>query len=289
MARRKSYNTFEMSYDEVAAHMKGNDTIIIPMGSNEKHGSHVILGTDTVTAMGVVEVAAPLAKTLHTPVIPVGYSPHHMGRIGEGTGTLTFSGSTYRKIVYELGMSMIYHGYNKLVFVTHHGSNSKVVDEVLRKLRYETGCFCCWFKTPTERTMAIGGQIWTGPPEDTPGWHAGELETSTVWAYDEELMAMEKARKDKTHAPAFMGDKFSKKDGTGHVEFMGAENTWVPMEHHEYNDWATIGDPFAGSKEKGQKYFQVAGEALAALVEEVKKFDITVTEAGRERASLARV
>ena len=115
MARRKSYNTFEMSYDEVSAHMKGNDTIIIPMGSNEKHGSHVILGTDTVTAMGVVEVAAPLAETLHTPVIPVGYSPHHMGRIGEGTGTLTFSGSTYRKIVYELGMSMIYHGYNKLV------------------------------------------------------------------------------------------------------------------------------------------------------------------------------
>ena len=281
MARRKSYNTFDMSYDEVGAHMKTNDTIIISMGSNEKHGAHCILGTDTVTALHVIESAAPLCDTLYTPIIPVGYSPHHMGRMGEGAGTLTFSGNTYRSIVYDLGMSMIYHGYNKLVFVTHHGSNSKVIDDVLRKLRYETGCFCCWYKTPTERSMSIVDGVMTGPPEDTPGWHAGELETSTVWAHDETLIDMDKAVKDRTHAPAFMGDKFSKKDGTGHVAFLGAENIWVPMEHHEYNDSATIGDPFAGSKEKGLKYFKVAGKALAAFVDEVKKFDIKVPDEKR--------
>jgi len=281
MARRKSYNTFDMGYDEVADHLKTNDTIIIPMGSNEKHGAHCVLGTDTMTAMGVVRVAAPLADTLHTPIIPVGYSPHHMGEMGKGSGTMTFSGTTYRAIVYDLAMSMIYHGYNKLVFVTHHGSNSKVIDEVLRQIRYETGCFVCWYKTPTERSMSIVGEIMTGPPEDTPGWHAGELETSTVWAYDETLIDMDKAKKDRTHAPAFMGDKFSKKDGTGNVMFMGSENIWVPMEHHEYSDTATIGDPFAGSKEKGERYFQAAGEALAKFVEEVKTFDIKVPDDAR--------
>ncbi|MEW6673609.1 MAG: creatininase family protein [Thermodesulfobacteriota bacterium] len=276
MARRKSYNTFERSYDEVAEHLKTNDVIMIPMGSNEKHGAHCVLGTDTMTTMGVVRVAAPLADTLYTPIIPVGYSPHHMGEVNKGSGTLTFSGATYRAVVYDLAMSMIYHGYNKLVFVTHHGSNSKVIDEVLRKIRYETGCFVCWYKTPTERSMSIVGQIMTGPPEDTPGWHAGELETSTVWAWDETLIDMDKAKKDRTHAPRFMGDKFSKKDGTGNVMFLGSENIWVPMEHHEYSDTATIGDPFAGSKEKGERYFQVAGEALAAFLKEVKKFKINV-------------
>ena len=281
MARRKSYNTFDMGYDEVADHLKTNDTIIIPMGSNEKHGAHCILGTDTLTAMGVVRIAAPLADTLHTPIIPVGYSPHHMGEMGKGSGTMTFSGTTYRAIVYDLAMSMIYHGYNKLVFVTHHGSNSKVIDEVLRQIRYETGCFVCWYKTPTERSMSIVGEIMTGPPEDTPGWHAGELETSTVWAWDETLIDMDKAKKDRTHAPAYMGDKFSKKDGTGNVMFMGSENIWVPMEHHEYSDTATIGDPFAGSKEKGERYFQAAGEALAEFVKEVKTFDIKVPDEAR--------
>ena len=83
MPRRKSYATFDRSYDEIAEHMKTNDTIMIPMGSCEKHGAHVISGTDTVTAMGVVKTAAPIADTLYTPIIPVGYSPHHMGRPGE--------------------------------------------------------------------------------------------------------------------------------------------------------------------------------------------------------------
>jgi creatinine amidohydrolase len=194
---------------------------------------------------------------------------------------MTLSGATYRAVVYDLAMSMIYHGFNKIVFVTHHGSNSKVVDEILRKIRYETGCFICWYKTPTERNYSIVGNILEGPPEETPGWHAGELETSTVWAWDETLIDMDKAKKDKTHAPAYMGEKFSKKDGSGDVTFMGSENIWVPMEHHEYSDTATIGNPFKGSKEKGEKYFQASGRALAAFLEEVKKFNIKIPDEAR--------
>ncbi len=281
MARRKSWNTAEMSYDEVAEYLKRNDTIMIPMGSNEKHGAHVILATDTVTTMGVVREAAPLAQTLHTPIIPVGYSPHHMGEMGMGSGTMTFSGSTYRIIVYELAMSMIYHGFNKIVFVSHHGSNSKVVDDALRRIRYETNCFVCWYKTPTERDYSLVGDIMEGPPEETPGWHAGEMETSTVWAWDETLIDMDKAKQDRTHAPAWMGEKFRKKDGTATVAFMGAENIMVPMEHHEYSDSATIGNPFRGSKEKGERYFKAAGKALAAFLEEVKGFDIRIPDEAR--------
>ena len=251
------------------------------MGSNEKHGSHCILGTDTVTTMGVVREAAPLANTLHTPIIPVGYSPHHMGEVGQGSGTMTLSGPTYRAVVYELAMSMIYHGYNKIVFISHHGSNSKVIDDVLRRLRYKTDCFVCWYKTPTERDYSLVGDIMEGPPEETPGWHAGEMETSTVWAWDETLIDMDKAKQDRTHAPAWMGDKFSKKDGAASVSFLGAENIIVPMEHHEYSDTATIGNPFRGSKEKGERYFKASGKALAAFLEEVKKFKIKVPDEAR--------
>jgi creatinine amidohydrolase len=282
MARKNTRNINEMGYDEVAAHLKSNDTIIISMGSCEKHGAHCPLGTDSFTALGVIERAAELSDTLYTPLMPIGYSPHHMGRVGEGTGTLTFSGETYRRVVYELGMSLIYHGYNKLIFVTHHGSNSKVIDDVLRRLRYETGCFVGWYKTPTERTLSLlGEEIFEGPPEETPGWHAGEVETSTAWAYNEGAMDMSKAKQDKPHAPHWMGSEFSKHDGSGFVTFMGAESMWVPMEHHEYSDTATIGNPLRATKEKGEKYFQVAGDALAKLIEEVKKFDVVVPEEKR--------
>ena len=125
------------------------------------------------------------------------------------------------------------------------------------------------------------GDIMEGPAEETPGWHAGEMETSTVWAADEGLIDMDKAQQDKTHAPAWMGDKFSKKDGAASVAFMGSENIVVPMEHHEYSDTATIGNPLRGTKEKGARYFQASGEALAAFLEEVKKFDIKVDDSKR--------
>ena len=74
MARRKSLCTFDMSYDEVAAHMEGTDVIMIPIASTEKHGAHCPLGTDTMTTMGVVNIASEVAQVLHTPIIPVGYS-----------------------------------------------------------------------------------------------------------------------------------------------------------------------------------------------------------------------
>lgn len=287
MARRMSWNIAEKGYEEVREHFKTNDTVIIPIGSNEKHGAHCTHQTDTITTMGIVERAAPKCDTLYTPIIPVGYSPHHMGRMGEGTGTLTFSGPTFRAVVYDLAMSMIYHGYNKIIFISHHGSNAKPVDEVLRRIRYETGAFVCWYKTPTERDYRIVGDIMEGPPEETPGWHAGEMETSTVWAYDETLIDMDRAKEGRTHAPAWMGEGFRKKDGAATVEFMGSENIMVPMEHHEYSDNATIGNPFRGSKEKGIRYFEQSAKALVEFVEVVKKWDIKVPDEKRHFTSRA--
>jgi creatinine amidohydrolase len=282
MARKKSWNIAEMGYTNIQEYLKKNDTIIVSMGSTEKHGAHCPLGTDSFTAMGVIERAAELSETFYTPLVPVGYSPHHMGRMKEGCGTLTFSADTYRSVVYDLAMSLVYHGFNKIIFVTHHGSNSKVIDDVLRRIRYETGCFVCWYKTPTERTYSLLGDIVDGPPEETPGWHAGEIETSTAWAYNEGTIDMDLAVKDKTHPPAYMGKNFTKKDGTDFVAFQGAENIWVPMEHHEYSDTATIGNPFRATKEKGEKYFEIAGKALAAFIEEVKKFEVEVADEARE-------
>lgn len=274
MSKRKSFDLTEMSYLDVADILKKVDVIMVPMGSVEKHGAHLPLGTDSFTTMKVVEYAAPLAGVPYTPITMVGYSPHHMGEINGGSGTLTFSSLTYRQVVYDLAKSLLYHGFNKIVFVSHHGSNSKVIDPVLRHLRYESGAFLCWYKTPTEREYSILSDIIEGPPEETPGWHAGEIETSTVLAYDESLVDMKQAVKDRTHAPHYMGNKFSKKDGSGLVTFMDAENIWVPMEHYEYSDSATIGNPFRGSKEKGKRYFEKSGKVLAAFLEEVKKFKI---------------
>ena len=55
-------NILGMSYAEVAERLAepGQDTVLVPMGSTEKHGAHIPLGTDSYVTMEVVYRAAPL-------------------------------------------------------------------------------------------------------------------------------------------------------------------------------------------------------------------------------------
>jgi len=252
MAKKVTYAMEEMSYPDVQAVLKTTDIVLIPIGSHEKHGPHIPLATDAIATIMTTKLAAEKARIPYTPMIPVGYSPHHMGRVNDGIGTLTFSGETLRRIVYEIGRSLIYHGFNKLIYVSQHASNSKVVDEVLRRLRYETGCFVAWYLTPTERKTQLINDIL----EEKIAWHSGEMETAQCMAYDESVVHMERAKKHIAHAPQWLGPAFAKTDGVPTVIFQGSENITIPMEHHEYAEEATIGDPFLGTPEKGKRIFE---------------------------------
>jgi creatinine amidohydrolase len=232
--------------------------------------------------MGSVERAAKKANVPYAPLMPFGHSPHHMGEAGWGTGSISLPAETYREVLYAIGRSLIFAGFNKLVYVSHHGTNMGPQGDVLRTLRAETGCFCAFYKTPTERDCSVVKDLLQGPPEETPGWHAGELETSTCMAYLKEkgryegAVVMERAKQDRAHAPKWMGPSFSKKDGTNTVIFQGSENIFVPMLHHEYSDTATIGNPLRSSVEQGVKIFERISDHLAAFLEEVKKFPFQV-------------
>ena len=72
-------------------------------------------------------------------------------------------------------------------------SNIKVVDPVLRQLRYETGALISFVKPYMERYTGILEGLMENPPEETPGWHASELETSQDMAWDEDMVRMERA------------------------------------------------------------------------------------------------
>lgn len=78
-------------------------------------------------------------------------------------------------MIYDVGRSLIHHGFNRLIFVNGHGSNVKVIDPVLRKLRNETGALIAYYKPYAERYIGMLKDVLEGPVEETPGWHAGEL------------------------------------------------------------------------------------------------------------------
>ncbi len=76
MSELKKYNLLELPWTDIAEYIKaGNDAVMIPVGSCEKHGHHVPLGVDSYTTMGSVERAAEKAKVLYSPCCLSGFRP----------------------------------------------------------------------------------------------------------------------------------------------------------------------------------------------------------------------
>lgn len=266
----------DLSYVDIQAYLKHSDTILIPKASLEQHGPHLPLYCDTITATEVASRAGEEAGILYTPTLWLGYSPQHMRDPGWGAGTITLRSDTYLNVLYDIGRSLIHHGFKRLIFVNGHGSNVKVVDPVLRRLRYETGALIGYYKPYAERYIGMLKDVLEGPVEETPGWHAGELETSQVLAHNPSLVRLDRAKTDKAHAPKWLGEAWAKKDGMPDAEFEGYQYFQFPFDHEEFTDSGVMGVPQRGTAEKGETAFSRFSTHLIHAVEELEKVDVTI-------------
>ncbi len=280
MTEFRSYNLVDLTYVDIQEYLRTKDTILIPMASTEQHGPHLPLKTDTVTAEEVSRRVAEQIQVLYTPCIWMGYSPQHMYAPGAGRGTITVRAQTLLAVMYDVARSLIHHGFNRLIFINGHGSNVKVVDPVLRRLRYETGALIGFVKPYMENYVGILKGLMENPPEETPGWHASELETSQMLAHDRvkgtHYVRMERAAKTLAHIPEFLPKTFAKKDGMPDVEFEDYKYFTFPMDHHEFIESGTIGNPLRATAEKGEEAFQRYAGHVARGVLELMKVPVTV-------------
>lgn len=280
-----SWDLGDLTYVDIREYLKEKDTILIPMASLEQHGPHLPLYTDTITAVEVSRRVAEMIAVLHTPPIWTGYSPQHMHRPGEGRGTITVRSSTLLNLMYDVARSLVHHGFNRLIFINGHGSNVKVVDPILRKLRYETGALISFVKPYMENYVGILEGLMENPVDETPGWHSSELETSQDLAWNEELVRMERAEFTRAHIPEHLPETFDKKDGMPDVAFEGYKYFTFPMDHHEFIESGTIGNPMRATREKGEEAFRRLSEHVARGVLELMKVEVEV----REREFVERV
>lgn len=275
-----TWNIQEMTSLDVAGILQETDIVLVPTGSNERHGQHLPLGCDSFQATMIASRAAAKARVPYTPTIWAGYSPHHMRRPGEGSGTITLRGETCRRIYYDVCRSLIYHGFNKIVFVNYHGSNIKIMDEVLRRVRYETGAFVACYQHSLERQISLIKDLVQKETDEetwaTSTWHAAECETSMALCWNKALVKMEQAVPDRAHAPRWLGEDFEKIDGAPTVAFQGAENIWIPMDHYEYSESATIGNPKGATAELGEALIERMAQHLADFVEAVRKVQVKI-------------
>jgi creatinine amidohydrolase len=280
MTEFRSYNFADLCYPDIQEYLKTKDLILIPMASTEQHGPHLPLKTDTVTAEEVARRVAQQIQVLYTPCIWMGYSPQHLHEPGKGRGTITIRAETLLNLMYDVARSLIHHGFNRLIFVNGHGSNVKVVDPVLRRLRYETGALIGFVKPYMENYVGLMQGLMENPLEETPGWHASELETSQMLAHDvvegTDYVRMDRAEKTLAHIPAFLPRSFAKKDGMPDVEFEGYKYFHFPMDHHEFIESGTIGNPMRATAAKGEEALRRYADHVAKGVLELMKVPVEV-------------
>jgi len=271
-----SWDLGNLSFVDVQEYLKEKDTILVPMASFEQHGPHLPIYTDTITCIEMARRVAEMIAVLHTPPIWMGYSPQHMFDPGMGRGTITVRSSVLLNLVNDIARSLIHHGFNRIIFINGHGSNVKVIDPVLRKLRYDTGALISFVKPYMENYVGILEGLMENPWEETPGWHSSELETSQDLAWNEEYVRMDRANFTKAHIPDFLPKSFEKKDGMPDVEFEGYKYFTFPMDHHEFIETGVIGNPLRATKEKGEESFRRLSEHVARGVLELQEVPVTV-------------
>jgi creatinine amidohydrolase len=234
----------EMSWTEAKECFTKNDTVIVPVGSNEQHGPHNPLGTDHLIAKAIAEEVANRTGTLCLPVIPFGVSSHHK----QLWGTIYISPRAFGKYVKEVCLSLKYYGVRKIVIVNGHGGNLPALSDLARGLRSE-GVFVSVF------------QWWPAAARLLPDLfdaeerkHASAEETSVNLALHGRLVDMSKAADDEQRKHPVQ-----------------AEGITLPLDTADFSRTGVWGKSTTASAEKGKKDFEAVVAELTKHVNLIKR------------------
>lgn len=269
----QKYRIFDMTWMEVKEWLEKTDVVLVPVGSSEQHGPHLPIGIDSYAAYYVCMEAAVKADVPVAPLIPLGYSCFHM-RPNE-PGTITLRDETLFNVLYDVGRSLIFHGFNKIIYSTGHTSNAPTIDRVIRALKYETGALAFGYAADTEVFANLCVDLIDGK-DQLPGWHAGEIETSAALLICPELVRLERAKKELPTTPDFLPPGSVKDSGSGFGFNFKGFPVRAPLDQQEYGVSGVMGNPLLGSREKGEKIYSRMTDLFAEFIRGVKEIPVQV-------------
>ena len=139
-----------------------------------------------------------------------------------------------------------------------------MLDPLLRRIKYETGAFVALYKPYAERYIGILEGLLENPPDETPGWHASELETSQVMAHNPPSSCAWTARRRTARRRRRGSRSFLKKDGAPDVEFDGYQSSrslWTTASSRARASSAT---PMTATAEKGEEALERFADHLVS-------------------------
>jgi creatinine amidohydrolase len=173
-----------LTWQEARDRICESPVVILPIGAVEQHGPHMPLLTDSLMVDWLAEEAARRAgNCLVAPQLPYGMSANHL----KFAGTASLKVETLKRVLIDIGESLLNHGFKTLVILNGHGGNNATVAIAAIELRRRTG------KTVANIYSAALVKTAYQHMESEIVWHADEAETSCVLAVMPEHVKMDRA------------------------------------------------------------------------------------------------
>jgi creatinine amidohydrolase len=256
MSAATEYRYNRLTWAEMNDAIAAQKLVILPTGSTEQHGRHLPLDVDLFLCESVcLEVGRRAAdRVLVLPPIAYGLNLHHI----DFPGTVHIEPETFIAFCLDVTKSVAYHGFQKILLVNGHGSNTPLIDLVARQTVLATSSLCFatgYYMFPLEAFQAIRETRITA--------HADEFETSLYLHLAPERVQMDQAVEDNDR----MGE-FVSSDSTGNypVRFNDFWGRWTQTGVH--------GDPTRATAAKGRVLFEATVSGLIRLVDELRAWPI---------------
>ncbi len=245
----------DLTSEEIAATLRPDSVLCLPMGSMEQHGPHLPLNTDTVLAEAfthrIVGHWVGTYDLWQLPPVTAGLSREHAW----AAGTLSLSVAGMTALMHDLGRELVRAFPTKnLLVVNGHGGNRGILDALGRELRWDFGV--------NLGVLHLGAIMSPVVDAAVPEIHAGRDETSAML-----VLAPQLVRRDR------LGGAEGPTDGNIARALILDPNVSFPWSSDDSRlaRAGVIGDARGASVEHGEaivaRVVEVAGAVLAQLLE----------------------
>lgn len=248
----------ELTWQEVEPLAGPETVVVLPTAAIEQHGRHLPLEVDTriveELARRAAERVASRARVLVAPAVCYGVSGYHMGF----AGTMTLTMGTFITVVEELGMSLVDHGFRRILILNGHGGNHDPIKIAARNIADRTG------------VAVAASSYWTLAADDLASFQDGEVDAVPGHACGFETAVMLALRPEMVRTEALAA-------GTPDVSGRGSYYTKrlrreplvnLPQQAGVVSSHGWASDPTKGTAANGEKYAEIVVQRLADFLEQ---------------------
>jgi len=252
----------EMTWREVRAALVSQPVVLIPLGSTEQHGPVAPTG-DYLIADEIAVRVAERTNSLVAPVIPFGNSEYFRSF----PGTISVRSETLAAVAEDVCVSLLDHGFERLLFVNGHSGNDPILEDVARRIRRTRGVRIITIKPGAFRPPALLKQLYGDAVTRVLG-HGGEPLASMWLHLRPELVDL------KANEPGNRADFH----GLGIKDLSVASFDQTPVavyfDMEEISPNGSMGDSTVASADKGRAILDAVVDGCAAFVERFKQMNV---------------